>query len=73
MPLPAWTPDEIIGVFGRKGLSEGRGQRAGFEFGLDQEARDERRAYRCPECRAWHLTSQPKRLAAAPADTAAGS
>lgn len=27
----------------------------------DRAKRREQRAYRCPSCRGWHLTSQPKR------------
>ncbi|MFF2383686.1 hypothetical protein [Streptomyces sp. NPDC058108] len=41
--------------------------RIGAQFALaeavnrDTERRREKRAYRCPACRGWHLTSKPKR------------
>lgn len=34
------------------------------------EKRQERRAYRCPRCKGWHLTSQPPRTTPSPGNPA---
>lgn len=36
----------------------------------NDEKRRERRAYRCPRCKGWHLTSQPPRPTPSPGNPA---